>query len=102
MFFETRPPETLANLMLTLRYQTRFMLDKMIARQEDDFKTFGGFRERLYAARIAARAEDWVNSLYSRLDCSKNADELEARAAEIHEQVSKAVRSIRKRRGWLR
>ncbi|MBQ7651395.1 MAG: four helix bundle suffix domain-containing protein, partial [Victivallales bacterium] len=87
-FFETRPPETLANLMLTLCYQTRFMLDKMIARQEEDFKMYGGVRERMHAARTAARAEDWDKSLYSRLDVARTLDELEAKAAEIHEQVS--------------
>ena len=35
--FENRPPETLANLMLTLCHQTRYLLDKMIARQEEEF-----------------------------------------------------------------
>ncbi len=99
-FFETRPPETLANLMLTLCYQTRFMLDKMIVRQEEDFKKFGGIRERMHVARTAVRAEDWDKSLYSRLDCSKNLEELEALSTEMHEEVSRAVWSIRQRRGW--
>ena len=99
-FFETRPPETLANLMLTLCYQTCFMLDKMISRQEEDFKTFGGVRERMHAARTAVRAEDWDKSLYSRLDVARTPDELESRAAQIHELVSQAVRSIKQQRGW--
>ena len=100
-FFETRPAETLANLSLTLCYQTRFLLDKMIARQEDDFKKFGGVRERMYAVRTAARAEVWDKSLFSRLDGALNAEELEARATEICDCVSRLVWSIRRRKGWL-
>ncbi len=100
-FFVTRPPETLANLMLTICHQACYMLDKMIARQEDDFKKHGGVRERMHAARTAFRAEDWDNSLYSRLVVARTLDELEALAAQIHEQVSQAVWSIRQRRGWV-
>ncbi len=99
-FFETRPPETLANLMLTLCHQTRFMLDKMIAAQEEDFKRHGGVRERMHAARTAARGADWDNSVYSRLDAAAGAAELAARAAEIKRKVDQAVWSIKRRKGW--
>ena len=98
--FETRPPETLANLMLTLCHQTRYMLDKMIAAQEEDFKKHGGVRERMHAARTAARGEDWDKAMYSRLDGATTADELDRRAAEIRERVSRAVWSIKRRKGW--
>ena len=99
-FFESRPAETLANLMLTLCHQTRYMLDKMLARQEEDFKKFSGVRERMHAARTAARAEEWDKGLYSRLDGAKTAEELEALAAEIRERLSRAVWSIKRRKGW--
>ena len=59
-FFETRPADTAANLMLTICHQTRYMLDKMIAAQEEDFKKHGGVRERMHAARTAARGEGRV------------------------------------------
>ncbi len=98
--FESRPAETLANLMLTLCHQTRYMLDKMLARQEEDFKKFGGVRERMHAARTAARAEEWDKGLYSRLDGAHTAEELDALAAEIREQISRAVWSIKRRKGW--
>ena len=98
--FESRPAETLANLMLTLCHQTRYMLDKMLARQEEDFKKFGGVRERMHAARTAARAEEWDKGLYSRLDGAQTAEELEALAAEIRERISRAVWSIKRRKGW--
>lgn len=98
--FETRPPETLANLMLTLCHQTRYMLDKMIVRQEEDFKKFGGVRERMHAARTAVRAEEWDKGIYSRLADSKTVEELEARVAEIRDRVSRAAWSIKRKKGW--
>ncbi len=97
---ETRPGETVANLMLTLCHQTRYMLDKMIAAQEEDFKKHGGVRERMHAARTAARGEDWDKSVYSRLDAAVNVAELAARASEIKRKVDQTVWSIKKRKGW--
>lgn len=99
-FFETRPADTLANLMLTLCHQTRYMLDKMIAAQEEDFKKYGGVRERMHAARTAKRAEDWDKSIYSRLCSAADADQLAFLADEIRRKVDQTVWSIRKRKGW--
>ena len=97
---DSRPPETAANLMLTLCHQTRYLLDKMIARQEEDFKKFGGVRERMHAARTAARGESWDKAVYSRLDAAASAAELAARAAEIKQSVDQAVWSLKRRKGW--
>jgi len=97
---DSRPPETVANLMLTLCHQTRYLLDKMIARQEEDFKKFGGVRERMHAARTAARGESWDKAVYSRLDAAASAEELAARAAEIKRSVDQTVWSLKKRKGW--
>ena len=99
-FFETRPADTLANLMLTLCHQTRYMLDKMIAAQEEDFKKYGGVRERMHAARTAARGEDWDKSIYSHLNGARDAAELEARLSEMRRKIDQTVWSIRKRKGW--
>lgn len=99
-FFETRPPETVANLMLTLCHQTRYLLDRMLARQEADFTRFGGVRERMHAARTAARGEDWDKGVYSRLDAAADAAELAARAAEIKRRVDQAVAALKRRKGW--
>ena len=98
--FETRPAETVANLMLTLCHQTRYMLDKMIAAQEEDFKKHGGVRERMHAARTAARGEDWDKGVYSRLDAAADAADLMVRANEIKRKVDQAVWSIKRRKGW--
>ena len=98
---ESRPPETVANLMLTLCHQTRYLLDRMIARQEEDFKAFGGVRERMHAARAAVRGESWDKTVYSRLDGAASADDLQARAREIRRAVDRAVGSIARRKGWI-
>ncbi len=97
--FETRPAETVANLMLTLCHQTRYMLDKMIAAQEEDFKKHGGVRERMHAARTAARGEDWDKGVYSRLDAAADVADLMARAGEIKRKVDQTVWSIKRRKG---
>ena len=99
-FFESRPAETLCNLMIVVIQQTKYLLDKMIAAQEEDFKLHGGVRERMHAARTAARGEDWDRAIYSRLDGAATAEELAARAAEMRERISKAVWGIRQRKGW--
>ena len=87
--------------MIVVAQQTKYLLDKMIARQEADFKKFGGVRERMHAARTAARGEAWDKVVYSRLDAAASASELAARAAEIKREVDRAVRGIRQRKGWL-
>ena len=98
--FETRPADTLANLMLTLCHQTRYLLDKMIEAQEEDFKKHGGVRERMHAVRLAVRGEDGDKGVYSRLDAAGDADELVARAEEIKREVERMVRNIKQRKGW--
>ena len=97
---ETRPPETVSNLMIVLIQQTKFLLDRMIARQEEDFKKFGGVRERMHAARTAARAESWDKEVYSRLASAKDPAELSARLGEIKDRADRIAWSVRKRNGW--
>lgn len=98
--FESRPAETCCNLAITLIHQTRSLLDSLIKYLEADFVKHGGIRERMHAARTAARGEDWDKSVYSRLDGAATAAELESRAEEIRQKVSQAVWGIKKRKGW--
>lgn len=98
---ESRPAETVANLMIVVVQQTKYLLDKMIARQEADFRKFGGVREHMHAARTAARGEAWDKAVYSRLDAAASDSEFAARAAEIKREVDRAVRGIRLRKGWV-
>jgi four helix bundle suffix protein len=99
--FETRPAETLANLMLTICNQTSYMLGRMIERQEADFKKFGGVRERMHAARTAARSDDFNRGLYSHLSEAKTPDELKSRAENLRREIGRIVWGIERKRGWL-
>lgn len=99
-YFATRPAETLCNLMIVIIQQTKYLLDKMIARQEEDFKKFGGVRERMHAARTAARAEEWDKGLYSQLNGATTAEELSQRLAEVKRRADQAAASIARRKGW--
>ena len=98
--FESRPKDVFCNLMITLINQTKKLLDGMIARQEEDFKKFGGVRERMHAARTAARGESWDKGIYSRLDAATTLADLETRADEIRRKITSAVSSIKRRKGW--
>ena len=98
--FETRPADTLANLMLTLCNQTSYLLGRMIERQEADFKKTGGVRERMHAARTAARGEEFDRNLYGRLAAANSAEELEAKITELRQKTDRAAWRIRRKKGW--
>ena len=98
--FRSRAAEVVCNLQLTLIRQAQSLLSGMIRRQEVDFRKFGGVRERMHAARTAARGENWDKGVYSRLDAAENVGELLRRAAEIKRGVDAAVHGIRRRKGW--
>ena len=55
-FIDTRPPETVANILVSLIHQTNYLLDKQLRRLEQDFLKEGGLRERMTRARLAERA----------------------------------------------
>ena len=98
--FESRPAETLANLMLTICNQVSYLLARMIERQEADFKQLGGVRERMHAARTATRGEEFEKGLYSHLAVARTAAELEGRGAALRRQIDKIVWSLRRKNGW--
>lgn len=98
--FASRPADVCCNLAITLIHQTRSLLDSLIKHLEADFVKHGGIRERMHAARTAARGDDWDKSLYSRLNGASTVAELEARAEEIRRKVSQSVWGIKKRKGW--
>lgn len=98
--FESRPAETFCNLMIVLIQQTRYLLDRMMAWQERDFKEHGGVRERMHAARTEARAESWDKALHSMLALAKTPDELEARLSSLVASARRSAQSIATRNGW--
>jgi four helix bundle suffix protein len=54
-FFDTRPPEVLANIAVCLIHQANYLLDRQIRRQEKDFLEKGGLRENMTRARLEYR-----------------------------------------------
>ena len=52
---QTRPPETIANMMICLLKQTDFLLAKLMQKVEEDFLKEGGFRERMTRMRLEVR-----------------------------------------------
>ena len=56
-FIETRPAETVANILVSLIHQANYLLDQQLRRLEKDFLEQGGLRERMTRARLAARAK---------------------------------------------
>ena len=53
--FETRPPETVANIIICLIHQTNYLLDQQMRRLEKDFLEHGGLKENMFKARLAYR-----------------------------------------------
>jgi len=99
-FFDSRPADTLCNRMIVIIQQTKYLLDKMIAAQEEDFKKHGGVREWMHMARTAARGTEWEKAIFSRLDGAATAEELDARVEEMRTRISKAVSTIKRRKNW--
>lgn len=52
---ESRPPETIANMVIILLHQADYLLFRQLQRLEKDFLTDGGFSERMAAARRKQR-----------------------------------------------
>jgi len=50
-----RPPETIANMCLCLLHQADYLLQRQLAMLERQFLEQGGFKERMFAARIQSR-----------------------------------------------
>lgn len=54
-YIETAAPEVAANTVICLIHQTNYLLDQQLRQLEKAFLEDGGFTERLYKARTAAR-----------------------------------------------
>jgi four helix bundle suffix protein len=55
-YFETRPPEVVANILICLIHQTNYLLDQQLRQLEKAFLQEGGLRERMTRARLTERA----------------------------------------------
>jgi four helix bundle suffix protein len=56
-YIEQAPPEVAANAAICLIHQTNYLLDRQLRQLEKAFLDDGGFTERLYRTRSAARRE---------------------------------------------
>jgi len=54
--FETRPPETLANMAVCLIHQTNYLIDRQLETLDREFVVTGGLRERMTRVRLEYRA----------------------------------------------
>ena len=54
-YIETATPEVAANTVICLIHQTNYLLDQQLRQLERAFLQEGGFTERLYRSRTAAR-----------------------------------------------
>ena len=54
-YFETRPAEIVANIVICLIHQTNYLLDQLLRRLEKDFLEKGGLKENMFRARVAHR-----------------------------------------------
>ncbi len=54
-FFDTRPPEVVANILVCLIHQTNYLLDQQLRQLEKAFLEEGGLRERMTRARLDRR-----------------------------------------------
>jgi four helix bundle suffix protein len=55
-FVETRPAETVANILICLIHQANYLLDQQLKELEQAFLKDGGLRERMTRARLAVRS----------------------------------------------
>ncbi len=56
-FIDSRSPEVVANILISLIHQANYLLDQQPRRLEKDFLEQGGLRERMTRARLAYRAK---------------------------------------------
>jgi four helix bundle suffix protein len=56
-YFETRPPEVVANILICLIHQTNYLLDQQLRQLEQTFLQEGGLRERMTHARLVERTK---------------------------------------------
>jgi four helix bundle suffix protein len=57
IYFETRPPEVVAIILICLIHQTNYLLDRLLRQLEGALVQEGGLRERMMRARLTERAK---------------------------------------------
>ena len=97
--FQVRPAEVLCNLQLVLINQTRLLLDRLLEYQEKRFCRQGGLRERMHAARTAARAQGWETAVWSWLSSAASVAQLVERERAVQDAVRRIAAKQRQKMG---
>lgn len=98
--FAERPAAVLCNLQLVLINQTRQLLERLLKSQEADFRRHGGVRERMHAARTAARAQGWESAVWSWLSSAASGAQLAEREGAVMDAVRRIAARQRLKMGW--
>ena len=94
------PAERFCNLMIVLIQQSRYLLEKMIKWQENEFRLHGGIRERMYAVRKESKAGGESETIDFMLWEATDSVDLARRAASIINVVQQTVDKIKQAKGW--
>lgn len=100
-FCESRPAETVANLMIVILMQARVMLERIIVHLQNGSRIFCAVRERQNDARTREHDGGCERVIRDCLGAVATDGELAERAGEIKRMVDQAVDEIRKQRGWI-
>ncbi|MBX7132236.1 MAG: four helix bundle suffix domain-containing protein [Fimbriimonadaceae bacterium] len=74
VYIEEKSPETAANTLICLIHQANYLLDRLMRSLEQEFVEQGGFSEKLYRVRVAARKRAAEEGESGRSDRSDESD----------------------------
>ena len=93
-FFETRPADTLVNLMIVAAQQAHYLLGKAIARREMIARRFGKSRSD------SPGREWWSRPLERMLREAESAEDLDSRVAAVKARADEFAAAVRKGKAW--
>ena len=98
--FESRSGECLANFMLTICHQTRFLIGKQIENLERDPNGTGFARDRMHAVRELAHGARFERGIYLYLAMAETDGGLHERIEALNRDIARISGNLRRRRGW--
>ena len=89
--FGSRDEEVLCNLLMTIAFQEKYLLGKVLERLQFDLRKDGTARERQL---------DWERAIFMYLDSAQTVEQFEDMADEVSQGLRQKVHDIRLRKGW--
>ena len=99
-YFTSRPADVVANLLVSLIRQCTYLLARQLEYLDNDFTSHGGIRERMHAARTAARGAAWETAVADWFGFAESPEDLRARTAQAHDAIQRIAARIAKKKGW--